>query len=180
MPASAKSLPYRWYKTSVPFTCGFPTSQRNAVAAAMTPWNNVRSTQGKAMVTMYLVQSSSADNVIKFESGLGFGRLACCDPNPETGELVSITIRLERELKNGVKWSVGKAANCYDIQTIVQHELGHALGIAHCHEATEGAGPCWSATCKSNVMYPIARLNYRNIALTDYDISSYRLIYQNW
>lgn len=177
MPASAKSLPYRWYKTSIPFNCYFSANQRAAVTRACGKWSDVRTTNGKQMLSLYVVQDSvTVDNVVKFESGLGFGRVAYCLPNPEKGELQAVTIKLE----SGKKWSVGKAKGCYDIQTIVQHELGHAIGIAHCHEASEGSGPCWSATCLKNVMYPIARTNYQNITLTDYDISSYRLIYQEW
>ena len=177
MPASAKSLPYRWYKTSIPFNCYFSANQRAAVTRACRKWTDVRTTNGKQMLSLYVVQDSvTVDNVVKFESDLGFGRVAYCLPNPEKGELQAVTIKLE----SGKKWSVGKAKDCYDIQTIVQHELGHAIGIAHCHEASEGSGPCWSATCLKNVMYPIARTNYQNITLTDYDISSYRLIYQEW
>lgn len=178
MPASAKSLPYRWYKTSIPFNCYFSANQRAAVTRACGKWSDVRTTNEKQMLSLYVVQDSvTVDNVIRFEDLSLWGDIGKCIPEyTEQGKLMSVTIKLH----SGAKLSVGKAKGCYDIQTIVQHELGHAIGIAHCHEASEGSGPCWSATCLKNVMYPIARTNYQNITLTDYDISSYRLIYQEW
>lgn len=175
MPASAKDLGYKWNKTYVYFNCGFTTSQRNAVQAAMNKWNAVKTTTGQMMVKFSLT-TGTADNDVKFVSTLPSGIVGYCDTNASGGKIFAVSIKLN----SGNQWSVGKASGKYDVQTIVQHELGHALGIAHCHEASEGSGPCWSATCLSNVMYPIAKTNHRNITLTDYDISSYRLIYQNW
>ncbi len=31
-------------------------------------------------------------------------------------------------------WHVIFTLGYYDMKTIVQHELGHALGVVHCHE----------------------------------------------
>ena len=35
----------------------------------------------------------------------------------------------------------------YDVKSVILHELGHALGIAHCHELEDGE-TCFSPTCK--------------------------------
>lgn len=175
MPVLAKDLGYKWNKTSIPFNCYFSTDQKAAVARACGKWSDVRTTKGQPMLSLYVVQDSiTADNVVKFDSSLPSDVIGYCDTNVSGGRIYSVTIKLNAS-KN---WTIGKSSGKYDIQTIVQHELGHAIGIAHCHEASEGNGPCWSATCLKNVMYPIARTNYQNITLTDYDISSYRLIYE--
>ena len=128
------------------------------------------------MVTMKLTQNSSlTNNYIKFGDTLD-GWIAYCDPTPTTGELYAVTITLSWDHS----WATNLSSNAYDVQTTVQHELGHALGIAHCHEldSSYGNGPCWSTTCKSNVMYPIINKGERRTTLTSYDISSYRSIYQ--
>ena len=177
MPASAKSLGYWWDKTTVYFICDYTitdTGYTSAVSNAMSRWNNIKTTTGKSMVTMKLTQNSSLTNnyitfAESFREWVGY-----CDPNPTTGELDAVTIKLSWNYN----WSTSLNSNAMDVQTVVQHELGHALGIAHCHEKEEGPGPCWSATCKSNVMYPIIDEGDRRTTLTSYDISSYRSIYQ--
>lgn len=172
MPASAKDLGYKWNKTSITFYCGFSGSQKTAVQSAMTKWNAVKNSAGKTMVKMSLT-TGAADNDIKFVATLSSDTVGYCDTNASGGRIYAVSVKLN----SGKQWSVGKASGKYDVQTVVMHELGHALGIAHCHEASEGRGPCWSATCLSNVMYPIAKTNYRNITLTPYDTASYQLIY---
>lgn len=64
----------------------------------------------------------------------------------------------------------------FDIQSIATHELGHAIGVAHCHEIGES---CNSSTCSSNVMNPTIKENTIRRTLTDYDKSSKRVNYLN-
>lgn len=90
--------------------------------------------------------------------------------------LVSFTVMLNSNLK----WSVSPTSGCYDIQTITQHELGHALGVAHCHESTD-TKPCFSTTRSSNIMCPniaIDTLGSSRRTFQPYDTSSYIVIYQ--
>lgn len=72
-------------------------------------------------------------------------------------------------------FTVGAASNKYDIQTVATHELGHAIGVAHCHE--KGESPCFSTTCSSNVMMREISSNSTRRTLTDYDKSSKQVIY---
>ena len=174
--ALGKDLGYKWNQKTIYFNCELPSSQRMAVSQAFVKWNNVRASDGQVMLNLYLaLDSVTAPNVIKFTNLSSWQLVGLCEPNPNQGNLQSVTIKLD----SSSNWSVGASPGCYDIQTVVQHELGHAIGIAHCHETEQdGPGPCWSTTCLSNVMYPIAKTNYRNVTLTDYDIASYRLIYE--
>lgn len=72
-------------------------------------------------------------------------------PNPEP-------IAGDMHLDNSENWQLGTGTDLY---SVVLHELGHALGLAH--SDTPGA-----------VMYPFYRLNDK---LTDQDISSVRQLY---
>jgi Matrixin. len=75
-------------------------------------------------------------------------------------------------------FTAGAASNKYDMQTVATHELGHAIGVAHCHEVNETS--CFSATCPSNVMMCVIYDNSMRRKLTDYDTSSKQLIYCYW
>ena len=174
--ALGKDLGYKWNQKTIYFNCELPSSQRMAVSQAFVKWNNVRASDGQVMLNLYLaLDSVTAPNVIKY-SDLDWGVIGLCVPNPTSGNLSSVTILLD----SGTSWSTGTSSNSYNLQSVVEHELGHAIGIAHCHEldSSYGEGPCWSATCKSNVMYPRIKPNQVKTTLTDYDISSYRLIYE--
>ncbi len=77
-------------------------------------------------------------------------------------------------------WSTSGDPYSYDVQTVTLHELGHALGVAHCHEANgdpENKGPCWNRTCLTNVMNPVASLGIQNTTLKEYDTASYLVTY---
>lgn len=169
----AKDLGYRWHKSTVYFNSDFNSDQRTAIQSAMNKWNAVKTSDGASMVTFRLT-TSTADNSINYinnyKSWVGY-----CSVTKMGTDLKAVQIWLD----SGYEWATSAKSGKYDIQTVVQHELGHALGIAHCHEwAEDEYGPCWSYTCLSNVMYPVARKNYKNVTLTDYDIASYQLIYE--
>ena len=77
------------------------------------------------------------------------------------------------------EWTNGSVAGKYDVQSVVTHEIGHALGIKHCHElsAYPNGGPCWSDTCLQNVMQPEISSGMTRRNLRYYDTASYIVIY---
>ena len=164
----------KWYYTprNIYFKCDFSTSERNAVQAAMNTWNAVKTPDGNSMVSMNLTTANSVNTVVYANSyweWLGF-----CDIQSADGSRIdSVVINLS----NNFSWSTTGGATSYDLQTVVLHELGHALGVAHCHEEVDGSGPCWSATCLQNVMYPFAAVGKINRTLKEYDTASYIAIY---
>lgn len=163
----------KWYDTprNIFFYCDFDTAEREAVRNAMNTWNAVRTPDNGYMVSMFLTTGEANNSVVKvpsYNAWIGyFEKVSIGD------ELLSVTIELDSQRN----WSTTGAADAYDVQTVVLHELGHALGVAHCHEASEGAGPCWSATCLTNVMNPSGAKGRINTTLKDYDTASYILVY---
>ena len=166
-------LGYVWKDTPVTifFTCDFEADEREAVRAAMATWNSVKSAEGSSIVTLFL-KTGEAENIVERVSSF-WGWVGYCDVTSSQGEIVRVRVKLGSEYN----WSTTGATDAYDIQTVVLHELGHALGIAHCHEADEGVGPCWSSTCLTNAMNPVVSLGEINTTLKSYDTSSYRVLY---
>ncbi len=151
------------------WNCDYETDQREAVRAAMSEWNGVADTDGSGLVASYLtnyVDSLNEVNWAYFKSS----PIARTRFNIVDGYIVDATISLTLM----VDWSVGATAGAYDIQSAVQHELGHVLGIAHCHES---GGPCSLGSCPNNVMSPTFGTNQVRTTLTSYDITTYQSIY---
>ena len=87
-----------------------------------------------------------------------------------------VTIYLNEE---DYEWANGSVAGKFDVQTVVTHELGHALGIMHCHEKyhyPDGVA-CWSDTCLQNMMNPYISPGTTRRNLQTYDTASYIVIY---
>ena len=140
--AEAKDLGYRWHKSNVYFNNDFNSSQKAAVQSAMNKWDAVKNSDGNSMVTFRLA-ADTADNSVSYKNNYK-SQVGYCYVTKSGTNLEAVQIWLD----SGYQWSTSAQSGKYDIQTVVQHELGHALGIAHCHE---GDGPCWSYTCLSNV-----------------------------
>ena len=169
-----KYMGQKWYNTprNIEFRCDFPYEEREAVRGAMAKWNSVKTPSGDSMVTMFVTQIGNPGNSITYSSSW-YQWIGYCEKVTTGDQILSVNVKLANE----VDWSVGGSPGKYDIQTIVQHELGHALGVAHCHESSEGVGPCASATCLSNVMYPFVETGKVNTTLKEYDTASYIVIY---
>ena len=164
---------YKWYDTprNIYFKCDFENAEREAVRAAMNTWNAVKDPDGNSMVSMFLTTDEVYNEVEKTVSYNGW--IGYCDILAIGDEIAGVKIQLD----SNQKWSTTGEADAYDVQTVVLHELGHALGVAHCHEKSEGDGPCWSATCLTNVMNPSGKKGNINTTLKEYDTASYIVIY---
>ena len=175
------SLPYHWGGT--PRTVTFDISSlssnyANAALAAMSVWNRVTDpVTKKSRVFMLRTQGTGTGSSSIVKGFLSPGTVGYTEPtyvyNGKYNEMLGAKITLS----SSVSWSIGKKANCYDVKSVVLHELGHVLGVAHCHE--KGASSCFSPTCSKNVMQPIINPNTVRTTLQAYDIGSYQTIYMN-
>jgi hypothetical protein len=165
-------LGFQW--PNVPSTilwyCGELTaSQRQAAQAAMNTWNAVHATDGSALITSS-VTSDMSENSIGYTTASDIAiakTIETLDPN---GYIESMRIVLQ----SYADWSIGASPGAYDVQSVIVHELGHAYGIAHCHE---GFGSCDVIGCPNNVMSPSISKNSTRRVLQTYDIINYQYIY---
>lgn len=166
-------LGFQW--PNVPSTilwyCGELTaSQRQAAQAAMNTWNTVHASSGSELLTSIITSDSSTTYNWIFFDNLDPGVVARTFPSPETGYVESVTIRMS----NDYAFSIGASSNAYDFQSVILHELGHAYGIAHCHEV---GNDCGVIGCPNNVMSPTLSVNTLRRSLQTYDIINYQYIY---
>ena len=173
---SRKNLGYKWSSkySTVYFYCGLKDTWKNAISSGMSSWNAVKEpSTNKAIVPMALTSNSNHSNKIYLTSGeTWLGHTFTTQTN---GVLKSASIAFNSGMYT---FTAGAASNKYDMQTVATHELGHAIGVAHCHEVNETS--CFSATCPSNVMMCVIYDNSMRRKLTDYDTSSKQLIYCYW
>ena len=170
---------YKWADPFAPIPIqmkyqeSWDNSFKQAFYRAMSTWNTVRHpTNGQLLC--YMQTSSSSANTISLgrlfdESLLGYTDLYPQfdgDVPPETKiNHFEITINTgEHNFTDGAK------PGYYDIQSVIQHELGHAIGIAHCHE-TGGSG------CQNTMHNQTLENTTYQRYLKDYDISSKQIIY---
>lgn len=156
-------------------TSDFTRSEREAIRDALSEWNAIRSYSGRLMVSAYLTTNDDSYEVegrFTFENHRTDYVAHTLHEESDNGEIQSVTIILN----SYYDFSVGGSSTTFDLQTIVQHEMGHVLGVAHCHEEGQPE-PCWSATCLDNVMNRRMEPNEVRTEMQPYDIGSYKSIY---
>lgn len=167
------ALGFRWPNTprDVLFRCDFATAERETVRSAMQAWNGVKDPDGRSPVSMYLSSGTASSSIVYYNTYENW--IGITGPTFVAGSgtnLYSIRIRLN----SNKSFSVGAQSGKYDIQSVVQHELGHALGVAHCH--TIGSSYT-TPTCPSNVMCPTLGTGTTRRTFKAYDTASYIVIY---
>lgn len=175
---AAARLRTEWYYSSTPRTVyfrlqGFNSQQEIAIINSFGVWNSVKNYQDKTMISFVRTANSQCDNVIYTVNQPGNGVAAYCQNYPVDGGAITFT---EIRINLGYRTSIGATINSRDFQSLVEHELGHALGVAHCHK--QGASSCFSSTDTRNVMNPDVPYGSNRRTLTEYDIGSYQAIYR--
>ena len=172
---SRKSFGYKWDNTprTVNYYCAFTGSEKRAVQSVMNTWNNVRSaTNGNKMITMQISSNKNAECYIKYVNE-AWSPIGLTSPDVLGDSILGMEIAINK----AYDITVGAVPGKYDLQEIVVHELGHSIGVMHCHEKDETS--CFSPTCQSNVMNPFSNTNSTaRRKLQQYDISSYQYIYR--
>lgn len=139
----------------------------SSIISAMNKWNSVKSNSGANMITYEL--GSSSNNIewsyIMDDSFIGYADIAA------PGLIIS---SFNIYLNGGKSWTSGAASGRYNVETVIIHELGHVLGVNHCHMI---GNSCSSGTCTYNVMRPSVSTGTTKTTLQAYDKNSYRNIY---
>lgn len=155
---------------------------RTEIEDAMATWNEVTDYRtGEPIVPMSLTSDGDCLNlIVTMNDGTASGLLGKTRTiyDEQTGEIDYVTISLNMDMP--IRSGPNKfEPEYYDAQSIILHELGHAIGIAHCHEKGEAGEEekCYSQTCSSNVMRPSLAPNTQLRTLAEYDIASKQLIY---
>ena len=183
IPAQADSIESRlangYYWPNIPRTVYIdlsylPNEYYSSAVAAMNVWNQVRSYDNEQMVTFQPSSNSTGPTGSKITvESLEPGMSGHTEVSSSGYALTAVHIKLNA----GETYSTNTAPNTYDVQTVIMHELGHSLGVRHCHEEWEDS--CFSPTCILNVMqWQILHNEYRR-TLQDYDRSSYQAVYSD-
>ena len=168
------ALGFEW--PSVPHTIewycdGLESWQETQAEAAMTKWSYVQADDGSELLNSVLTNDSTSQCRIYFDY-LPTGTIARITPNPDLGDLQYVWIRLS----NSHTFSDSAQVGAYDLQSVILHELGHAYGVAHCHNDVNIVA-CGVGSCPYNVMSPVLSSNSQQRVLKNYDKDSYRSIY---
>lgn len=170
---------YEWadpYK-AVTIDDGFRTwgepGYTQAVYRAMSSWNSIKHpTNGRSICE--LVPDSSSRNTLRLGRLFNQNMLGYSHIYPKFGGDVPPHTKIDYfdiVINTGEhNFTDGAKPGYYDIQSVIQHELGHILGIAHCHE-TGGNG------CQNTMHWQTLENTTHQRYLKDYDISSKETIY---
>ncbi len=152
----------------------FTADERNEIVAAFRTWRDVNYTNNYFwhLSFMTTTNSSAPNKIIKTDHW-------SYDPDfagyTSYNESAGVIESVEIYLNNQKPFTIGASAGKLDLRSIVIHEVGHALGVAHCHEYGES---CNSPTCLLNAMnLKTKRGSIQGRTLQEYDKASYMAIY---
>lgn len=151
------------------------SSIQSELNTAMNMWSGVRDSNGNSLVTVRLSEQNFNTNFSFITWPFGGNIIGGMDSHPSVevgGQVWNAVIKIS----SSVYWSSNPSSAQYDLSTLAAHEIGHLLGIAHCHELGEN---CNNPTCNSNVMNRLL-LPGQTRTLQLYDRASLELIYTNY
>lgn len=152
------------------------SSYDTAINNAINTWNSVRDPNGNRLITFEFTYGTGD---IQIRTGnLLDGTNAQCYFDGMDGDEFSYFDDLSDcaiLMNDDDRYAIGAVNDKIDVQSLILHELGHCLGVAHCHE--NGDESCFSSTCSSNVMQPVLPRGVMRRSLVSYDTASYIIIY---
>ena len=169
---------YRWSNVlrTLTWNCNFETARREEVRAAMNTWNAVTDSDGTALISAYLSNYVESDNTIGYTMSSLIPVASTTPSFDGNGNLVSMRIVLNQNINCSTTPSPGTV----EIQSVVLHELGHALCIMHCHDIGDidpSENGCGVGLGPDTVMSPEIGTNEIRRTLTWYDIMQYQYGY---
>ncbi len=176
-----------WDKSTlnIYFGTGFSNSEVESIETAINEWSSVSYPSPTNHVDFTFVTDDvtygTADVIfIKDVLALGnVGEVGLYDSqmNLYDGTTGGVIYKAIVTLSTAVYFCVSGSPSSseYDLKTVVEHEMGHVLGIAHCHEKNE-IPPC-GYDCSNNVMYPLISTGETRRTLQNYDKASLVYIY---
>ena len=151
--------------------------ERNEIVAAFRTWREVNYTNDYFwhLSLMTTTNSNAPNRIVKpivwnhLDSAVGYANFT-----ESNGVLISTTI----DINTAYSFSFGASPGKYDFQSIIVHEAGHVLGVAHCHEGLKDNCTFANTTCLLHAMCPTAKRNsIQGRTLQEYDKASYMAIY---
>ena len=136
----------------------------------MSKWNAVGLVQ---LQQVFNGGEASGDYLICWDSSLLAGVQGRTDFNSSASSFIGISVDVK--LNPDKPWAIGVVSGCYDVETVILHELGHALGITHCHE--KGTTCVYTSGCQYFVMNPYTYTYWTKRNLHSTDIARYRSKY---
>jgi len=171
---------WKWFNTNGSYnhykylSNNLGSSYGGPIDGAFNAWNNVKDSSGNNIFP--LSRSSSGTNgSIEFLYNSGATWLGKVNVTQyETGSTTYIK-KVVIYLNDYHNLSISALPGYYSIPSILTHEVGHVLGLMHCHEV--GGGKCSSSTCTSNVLQPSLNAGVTRTTLQTFDKNAKTKLY---